>query len=223
MVALLVAAGIVVVVYALATKAPAAKGKLHLPSINLPGLISGPSTCAASTYPAGAEYRYERCSPSTSPIGWHRCSTVTYSVDATGAPAGYRSDLDEAIGDLARATGLHLVETSGSGNITIAWDPSLYDPQPGTSGEAGVTAYKTSTDISGSSVNGATIRISSHLVAGSANGVGEEPVLLHELGHAVGLDHYDGPVTMNPLDRGYASYQPGDLAGLAALYHPTSC
>jgi hypothetical protein len=28
---------------------------------------------------------------------------------------------------------------------------------------------------------------------------------------------------MNPFDRGFTSYQAGDLAGLAALYHPATC
>jgi hypothetical protein len=42
--------------------------------------------------------------------------------------------------------------------------------------------------------------------------VGEEPVLLHEPGHAVGLAHFDGPTVMNPLDRGYPTFRPGDVA-----------
>lgn len=221
---LIVAAGVVVVVYAFVIKGPAAKGSLHLPNLNnLPGLVTGAGTCSPKTYPPGAEYTFERCQPSTTPIGWSRCSTVTYSVDPTNAPAGYRSDVDQAIADVARATGLHLVQVAQSGNITIAWDPTLFDPQPGTSGESGLTAYHTTTDLDGSRTSAAQIRISSHLEAGTANQVGEEPVLLHELGHAMGLDHFNGPVVMNPLDRGYSSYQPGDLAGLAALYHPTSC
>jgi predicted Zn-dependent protease len=65
--------------------------------------------------------------------------------------------------------------------------------------------------------------MSSHLQAGSVPGLAEKPVLLHELGHAVGLGHYNGTVVMNPLDSGFAAYQPGDLAGLTALYHPSSC
>jgi predicted Zn-dependent protease len=48
-------------------------------------------------------------------------------------------------------------------------------------------------------------------------------VLLHELGHAVGLSHHSGPVAMNPVDQGFRDYQAGDLAGLTALYHPASC
>jgi predicted Zn-dependent protease len=144
-------------------------------------------------------------------------------VNPSGAPAGSPADLRQAIGELAAATGLHLVQAGRSANITIAWDPSLFDPRPGTSGEAGVTDYTTATGLSGAHVTSALIRVSSNLQPGSAPGVGELPVLLHELGHAVGLGHYSGAVVMNPLDRGFSAYQPGDLAGLAALYNPSSC
>jgi predicted Zn-dependent protease len=86
-----------------------------------------------------------------------------------------------------------------------------------------VTTFETLTDLSGTRAGSADVRVSSHLTAGTAPQVGEEPVLLHELGHAVGLGHYNGSVVMNPLDRGFATYQPGDRAGLAALYRPASC
>jgi hypothetical protein len=222
---LIVLAAVGAIVFALVSKAPSGRGQsLHLPGLSqLRGLVTGAGSCSPGAYPPGAEYTYERCLPSTTPIGWRRCSTVTYSVDSADAPPGYRADLDEATGYLAAATGLHLVEVPRKGNITIAWDPSLFDPQPGTSGEAGVTDFQTSTDLGGTRASAARIRISSHLVAGTAIGRGEEPILLHEFGHAVGLGHFGGPEAMNPLDRGFSSYQRGDLDGLAALYHPASC
>jgi predicted Zn-dependent protease len=148
---------------------------------------------------------------------------VTYSLDPANAPYGYVQDVDQAINNLEAATGLHLARTSDAADITIAWDAVLYYPRPGTSGEAGETNFLTTTDLFGTHVSSASIRLSSHLTVGRAPGIGEEPVLLHELGHAVGLGHYNGPVVMNPLDRGYTDYQPGDLAGLAALYQPASC
>jgi hypothetical protein len=222
----LIAAGAIgVVAYGLATKPSTSKGRtIHLPGLNqLKGLVSGPSNCPSRIYPAGAEYTFEKCTSSGTPIGWEKCSTVTYSVDAAGAPAGYAADVTAAIGELRSATGLKLVEVSKSADIGIGWDPSLYDPAPGTSGEAGVTDFEATTDLSGSRATSATVRLSSHLDSGTAPQVGEEPVLLHELGHSVGLGHYSGPVVMNPTDRGYAAYQPGDLAGLARLYQPASC
>lgn len=213
------------VAYALVAKASPSHGKsIQLPGLSqLQGLINGPTNCPSATYPAGADYTYEKCTSSGTPIGWHKCSAVTYSVNAADAPSGYAADLSEAIANVKSATGLKLVEVSNSGDITIQWDPSLYDPKPGTSGEAGVTNFEVTTDLSGSSATSAEVRLSSHLDTGSAPGVGEEPVLLHELGHAVGLGHFAGPVVMNPLDRGFASFQRGDLAGLTRLYQPASC
>jgi hypothetical protein len=156
-------------------------------------------------------------------VAWPRCSKVTYRVDAAWAPPGYLRDVQDAIAALAAATGLHLTPAPGAANITISWDPALFNPVPGSSGEAGVTVFNTESGLSGVHVTSAATRLSAHLRAGASKGVGEEPVLLHEVGHAVGLGHYAGPVVMNPLDRGFVRYQAGDLAGLQALYHPASC
>jgi hypothetical protein len=220
--ALIVAAGIGVIAYAVVAPAPA-RG-VSLPGIRqLHDLISGPDACGSGAYPPAAQYRYEKCTDSASPVGWRRCSTVSYSVDPSDAPAGYQTDVEQVMGELAGATGLRLVRVAGHGDVMISWDPSLYYPQPGTEGEAGVTTFETVTDLSGTRAASAAIRVSSHLQAGTAPQVGEEPVLLHELGHAAGLGHYNGAVVMNPLDRGFTTYQPGDRAGLTALYHPASC
>jgi hypothetical protein len=181
------------------------------------------SSCSARAYPPGAQYAFERCSSSKDPVGWPRCSKVTYSVDPAAASLGYLPDLQQAIGQLSVATGLRLVRVDQSPNISISWDPSLYAPAPGTSGEGGVTDYRVAAAVSGARATSAAIRVSSHLRPGSSPGLGVKPVLLHELGHAVGLGHYDGAVVMDPLDRGFSAYQPGDRAGLRALYHPDTC
>ena len=48
-------------------------------------------------------------------------------------------------------------------------------------------------------------------------------VLLHELGHAMGLAHTTGAEVMNPYDQGYANYQSGDRAGLSRLGSGQGC
>jgi hypothetical protein len=213
---------VALVVYAAFFHSPSAtRSTLRLP--NVAGAFQRAGTCRASVYPPGAQYTFERCGSGRIPVAWPRCSQVTYSVDAARAPAGYRVDIQQVITALAAATGLHLVAVSASGDIRISWDPALYNPLPGTSGEAGETDYRTTSGLFGVHAEVATVRLSSHLGPGGSPGLGEIPVLLHELGHAVGLGHYTGPVVMNPFDRGFTRYQPGDLAGLATLYHPATC
>jgi hypothetical protein len=179
--------------------------------------------CGPAAYAVGAQYTFERCTDAGAPVGWTRCSKVTYSVDPASAPPGFAVDLDRALAQLQAATGLHLVPVAGSADIPISWDPSLYDPVPGTTGEAGVTYVHWVSGPPSLHLTSAEVRISSHLVSGTAARLGEEAVLLHELGHAVGLGHYQGAVVMNPLDQGFDRYQGGDVAGLAALYRPSSC
>ena len=185
--------------------------------------VEASGLCAPSAYPAGAEYTFERCTSLRDPVTWTACSTLTYSVDPAGAPPGYTADVRKAIDELSAATGLHLTQHAVGAFISIGWDPSLFNPRPGTTGEAGVTRYQIISDPLGVHFSEVSIRISSHLVAGPGRHTGEEPVLLHELGHAVGLGHYTAAVVMNPVDQGFTSYQLGDLAGLRALYRPASC
>jgi hypothetical protein len=168
-------------------------------------------------------YTFERCVSGRTPVAWPRCSKVTYLIDAARAPAGYRSDVQRATNALGAATGLRLVPATRAADIRISWDPALYNPVPGSSGDAGQTDFRTGTGLAGVHVESATVRLSSHLATGASPGLGEIPVLLHELGHAVGLGHHAGPVVMNPVDSGFTRYQAGDLAGLAAVYDPETC
>lgn len=180
-----------------------------------------PVSCPKSVYPAGAEYRFERCWDGQ-PIGWGRCATVTVSVDPSGAPAPLRADTTDVLGQLSDATGLRFRSVTSAGQISIGWASTIVSPGNGPADKAGVTRVRARSSAAGAVLVSGAIQVSSRLTGGVGPN-GEVPVLLHELGHAVGLGHYLGPEVMNPVDQGYATYQSGDLAGLARLYPPGGC
>ena len=177
--------------------------------------------CPASIYPLGAAYRFEKCS-GAAPVGWGACRTLTVSVDRAGAPPTWSADVDSSLGQLTAATGLRIRRVAGLADITIGWVPDLGPAPLPHADKAGVTDVEFVSAPGGARLVAARIRIA------TAHGVGQEvngevPVILHELAHAVGLGHFVGAEVMNPVDRGYLRYQPGDLAGLDALYHPAHC
>jgi Matrixin len=205
-------------------------------AVDLPGLLSGrhssslglvttgnqDTSCPSSVYPAGAEYRFERCQAGQG-LGWDRCSTLTVAINPANAPTTWREDTDNALGQLARATGLHFRSIgSGKADISLSWTAALLMAGGADSDKAGQTMVTFSSSAGGSRLTAADIEISNHLT-GDAGLSAEIPVLLHELGHAVGLGHFSGREVMNPVDQGFANYQPGDSAGLAALYRPDTC
>ena len=180
----------------------------------------GPNTsCSSVKYPQGAQYRFEGCS-GDQPVRWGRCATLAVAVDPSNAPRGWSSDLDDALGQLSQATGLRFRTASAGGNITVGWDRSLVLHGGGHLDKAGITSFVLQYGLTSVTFSSTAIRISSMLSRGGGLR-GELPVLLHELGHAVGLGHFTGPEIMNPVVQGFDSFQAGDLAGLKALYGGT--
>lgn len=187
------------------------------------GLVpEGPASCASTVYPVGAQYRFEQCWHGQ-PVTWPRCAALTVAVNPANAPSSWQADVSGALRELSQATGLRFRSTvRGSGDITVEWTSTLLAPAGSTHDKAGLTYFVSRSTLQGAQIATANIEVSTSLTGGGGPR-GELPVLLHELGHAVGLGHYAGPVVMHPVDQGYSSYQSGDLAGLAKLYDPASC
>jgi hypothetical protein len=194
---------------------------------------------------ASGPFAYERTNPDGSPSRWNPCQSVPYVINLSEAPAGALGVLQQAIGQLSAATGLSfayqgttnelasttrpLVENGAWAPLLVVWEQvgqSSYLPANGEDGQGGFTAVR--------NPDGKWVDVSAQVAldadAASMNGFAEEGgwmhLLLHELGHAVGLAHVnDVTQVMNPIAQSGAatSYGSGDLAGLAGLGAGSGC
>jgi hypothetical protein len=201
---------------------------------------------------ATGEYKFLYMAEDHAPVRWNSCVPIHYEVNLTAAPNGVLADVREAIARVESATGDRFVndglttrtadEQIGrafqSGSTTTRWFPVLiawvphshFDyladtnraaafamAQPGDGTEA--RFYE-----SGVVVVDATGRLPLGFGGRYSDGV----VLMHELGHVMGLAHVgDGrevmwsPTVPHPdqPDLSVTDWGPGDLKGLQILGH----
>ena len=216
-------------------------GAVQLPiDVPLPP-ASGPEGSGGFGYlaaigPNGVQYGVTDPGPELSPIRWNPCSTIRVALNL-GPYGAYASDVREAMDRFSSATGLNLVEV-GTSTFTPSW-ASPFEHSTALAGSPAVPydllitlGGEDTTDLLDDNVIGRAVSLPGgspvHFVAGTLvidvpdltgrpvwSGVGLGSVVLHELGHIGGLDHYNDPgLLMNPYTSGVPMYAPGDLRGL---------
>lgn len=180
---------------------------------------------------AGASYRFLGTQDDGTPVAFPSCRTIEYVVRRDHEPDGGAQVLAAAIDEVSRVTGLRFAEvgpddssaaSSPFAPVEVLWqtptqNPALAGDVAGQAGPVQVSApghpavYVTgAVQLDGPQFG---------TLLGQRNGVAPaRAVVLHELGHLVGLDHVDDPSQlMHPTANGLRGYAEGDLAGLAQL------
>jgi hypothetical protein len=171
------------------------------------------------------------------PVAWDPCRPIHYVVNPQGAPADGVAMVEEAIARVSVATGLKFVNdgttTEAPDKQREAYLPDRYDPErwapvlvawsnksafPSLAGYVVGVGRPVPVDDPG----GQLAFVSGSLVLDTevprADRATRKAIMLHELGHLVGLDHTaDQSQLMFSEANTVTDYQDGDLRGLALL------
>jgi hypothetical protein len=177
---------------------------------------------------------------------WNGCRAITWRMNTAGMPWSGRAEVRRALRLMHAATGFrfrYVGTTSalpwndlgrllwGSADLTVAWSTARAVPELGGRSTVGVggARWERQGDQPAVYVAGGAVLerwMPSYVHRGFVAGPSTGTLLLHELGHAMGLGHVnDRTQVMNPsltaLSR--PQFGAGDLAGLRALGRMAGC
>jgi len=187
------------------------------------------------------------------PVRWNPCETITYAVNAAGATSPVRPDLKEALRRVTRATGIEFRSVGTTretfirayqrmryqgvirkAELILIWVDHdaylgilrrLHDPRPSIAFAktmAGLFAHQ-------DQYFGGIVVMDADATATQGFGYryAHGSVLLHELGHIMGLDHVKDPDQLMYSGRypnfSVRTFGPGDLEGLRRLGTDAGC
>lgn len=172
--------------------------------------------------------------PSGDPVTYDPCRPIHYVVNPEAGPKDYRSFIEPAIREIEAASGLRFLDDGlsddawGSRSSGLSRRPVLITfNRPAEVAELRGDIVGVGGSLSWAP-SGRTPRYLTGSVALDAEWFGEasregrtleqKSVVMHELGHVLGLDHVDDPHELMYADNvGQLTFGPGDLTGLSIL------
>lgn len=219
---------------------------LHLPAARHGGRAT-PVRQRAAVLPGSSSYRFLTLLGGQ-PVRWNPCAAIHWRFSPAGAPAGGAAVVAAAVREVAGISGTTWVYDGPSAGtpsttalprsadqsrpVLIGWTTSarsdLLRGQPASVLGMTRTSWFGTDDHRGhqlAATRGAVVALNAadHLrLTGPASW---RTVVLHELGHAMGLDHVNNPAElMNPtISPRLTDLQGGDRAGLVRLGRSAGC
>lgn len=188
---------------------------------------------AVAVPPRRGHYTFEQTQPGAGdPVTYSPCRPIAYVVNPHGGPHGALAFIRSAVAAISRASGLAF-DYQGTTTDTGFAHRSAGDPvligfaapgaikgmsvESGHIGLGGSTAYEVG--LGRSVYRTGMVALRSDWFGSSTTSTAEKrAVVMHELGHVLGLGHVSDPhELMNAENVGLTSLGPGDRRGLALL------
>jgi hypothetical protein len=231
------------------------RGRAALIAVVVVALVasSGVALVFSDPAPPRGTFRFLARSAAGLPVRWNPCEPIHYATNLADAPAGALEDLQGAIRQVSRATGIafaydgetgvtlefqnhngYFISTREGGEwlpVLVTWLP--HDEFLTWASQQGAVAFAYprpgSSELEDQYVSGVVVvDAGAGLPSGFDYRFSDGLVLMHELGHLVGLAHVSDPNELMYTSQrlpGHAidDWGPGDLEGLRELGRNAGC